>query len=61
MNVLTWRILSCKNIMDGEEGKYDQKTITRFLRQETKPAPFGEYGDSDGWNGISVSAHYLTE
>ncbi|XP_034074491.1 uncharacterized protein LOC117547780 isoform X2 [Gymnodraco acuticeps] len=54
-------ILSCKNIMDGEEGKYDQRTITQFVRQETKPAPFGEYGDSDGWNGISVSAHYLTD
>ncbi|KAJ4939015.1 hypothetical protein JOQ06_028478 [Pogonophryne albipinna] len=54
-------LLSCKNIMDGEEGKYDQRTITQFLRQETKPAPFGEYGDSDGWNGISVSAHYLTD
>ncbi|KAI4793583.1 hypothetical protein KUCAC02_032626 [Chaenocephalus aceratus] len=54
-------LLSCKNIMDGEEGKYDQKTITQFLRQETKPAPFGEYGDSDGWNGTSVSAHYLTD
>ncbi|KAF3855654.1 hypothetical protein F7725_016377, partial [Dissostichus mawsoni] len=27
-------LLSCKNIMDGEEGKYDQKTITQFLRQE---------------------------
>ncbi|KAI9530475.1 hypothetical protein NQZ68_004493 [Dissostichus eleginoides] len=54
-------LLSCKNIMDGEKGKYDQKTITRFLRQETKPARFGEYGDSDGWNGISVPAHYLTD
>ncbi|KAJ4924405.1 hypothetical protein JOQ06_000645 [Pogonophryne albipinna] len=54
-------LVSCKNIMDGEEGKYDQRTITQFLRQETKPAPFGEYGDSDGWNGISVSAHYLTD
>ncbi|KAL3051105.1 hypothetical protein OYC64_001393 [Pagothenia borchgrevinki] len=51
-------LLSCKNIMDGEEGKYDQKTITQFLRQLS---PFGEYGDSDGWNGISVSAHYLTD
>ncbi|XP_067464800.1 uncharacterized protein [Thunnus thynnus] len=54
-------LLSCQNIMDGEAGKYDQRTITQFLRQETKPAPFGEYGDSDGWNGISVSAHYLTD
>ncbi|TDH12504.1 hypothetical protein EPR50_G00048020 [Perca flavescens] len=47
--------------MDGEAGKYDLRTITQFIRQETKPAPFGEYGDSDGWNGISVSAHYLTD
>ncbi|KAF1388723.1 hypothetical protein PFLUV_G00065600 [Perca fluviatilis] len=47
--------------MDGEAGKYDLRTITQFIRQETKPVPFGEYGDSDGWNGISVSAHYLTD
>ncbi|XP_034007529.1 uncharacterized protein LOC117499252 isoform X2 [Trematomus bernacchii] len=54
-------LLSCKNIMNGEEGKYDQRTISQSLRQETKPAPFGEYGDTDGWNGISVSAQYLTD
>ncbi|KAF5881011.1 uncharacterized protein DAT39_023171, partial [Clarias magur] len=28
---------------------------------ETKPSPFRQYSDSDGWNGISVSAHYLTD
>ncbi|XP_026200512.1 uncharacterized protein LOC113151805 isoform X2 [Anabas testudineus] len=54
-------LLSCQNIIDGESGKYGQKTITQFIRQETKPAPFGDYSDSDGWNGISVSAHYLTD
>lgn len=53
-------LLSCQNVMDGEAGKYGRRTITQFLRQETKPAPFGEYSDSDGWNEISVSAHYLT-
>ncbi|XP_032365781.1 uncharacterized protein LOC116683514 [Etheostoma spectabile] len=54
-------LLTCQNVMDGEAGKYDLRTITQFIRQETKPAPFGEYGDSGGWNGISVSAHYLTD
>lgn len=42
-------------------GKSDQRTITQFLWQETKPASFGQYGDSDGGNGISVSSHYLTD
>ncbi|KAM6953866.1 uncharacterized protein PEZ65_018128 [Lycodopsis pacificus] len=54
-------LLGCLNIMDAEAGKYDQRTITQFIRQETKPAPFGEYSDPVGWNGISVSAHYLTD
>ncbi|XP_068586790.1 uncharacterized protein [Cebidichthys violaceus] len=54
-------LLSCQNIMDAEAGKYDQRTITQFIRQETKPAPFREYADPVGWNGISVSAHYLTD
>ncbi|XP_034419483.1 uncharacterized protein LOC117751652 isoform X1 [Cyclopterus lumpus] len=54
-------LLSCQNVMDGEAGQYDQRTITQFLRQETKPAPFGEYSDSDGWNGIIVSSHYLAD
>ncbi|KAM6936641.1 uncharacterized protein PEZ65_006699 [Lycodopsis pacificus] len=34
-------LLGCQNIMDAEAGKYDQRTITQFIRQETKPAPFG--------------------
>ncbi|KAF5880085.1 uncharacterized protein DAT39_023413, partial [Clarias magur] len=54
-------LLSCQNVMDGEAGKYGQKTITQFIRQDTKPSTFGQYSDSDGWNGISVSAHYLTD
>ncbi len=53
--------LSCQNIMDGEVGRFGQRPITQFIIQQTKPAPFREYGDSDGWNRISVSAHYLTD
>ncbi|XP_056286730.1 uncharacterized protein LOC130204210 [Pseudoliparis swirei] len=40
-------LLSCQNVMDGEAGHYDQRPITQFLRQATKPAPFGESSDSD--------------
>ncbi|TNN77804.1 hypothetical protein EYF80_012102 [Liparis tanakae] len=54
-------LLSCQTVMDGEAGHYDQRTITQFLRQETKPAPFGESSDSDGWNGIIETSHYLTD
>ncbi|KAK2814276.1 hypothetical protein Q5P01_000649 [Channa striata] len=54
-------LLNCQNILDGESGNYGQKTITQFIRQETKPDPFGQYSDPEGWNGISVSAHYLTD
>ncbi|XP_029026750.1 uncharacterized protein LOC114867838 [Betta splendens] len=54
-------LLSCQNIMDGESGRYGQQTITQFIPQEGQPMPFGDYGDSEGWNGISVSAHYLTD
>ncbi|KAL0163494.1 hypothetical protein M9458_039249, partial [Cirrhinus mrigala] len=54
-------LLSCQNILDAEAGRYGQKSITGFLRKETQPAPFGEYDDSSGWNGIAVSAHYLTD
>lgn len=55
-------LLCCQNVMDGEAGAYGQKTITQFLRQtETKPEPFGEYSDTDGWNGVSVSSHYLSD
>ncbi len=58
-------LLSCQNILDAEAGRYGQKSITGFLRKktqpETQPALFGEYDDHSGWNGIAVSAHYLTD
>ena len=56
-------LLCCQNVMDGEAGSYGQRTITQFLRQGSalQPEPFGGYSDSDGWNGVSVSSHYLTD
>ncbi|XP_058242028.1 uncharacterized protein LOC131350985 [Hemibagrus wyckioides] len=44
-------LLTCQSVLDSEAGKYGQKIITGFIRKETEPAPFGEYGDADGWNG----------
>lgn len=52
---------SVQNIRDGEAGVYGQKTITGLLRQADTPAPFGGYSDRDGWNGVSISAHYLVD
>ncbi|XP_052390539.1 uncharacterized protein LOC127938152 [Carassius gibelio] len=54
-------LLSVQNVRDAEAGLYGQKTITGALRKDDTPAPFGDYGDTDGWNGVSVSAHYLIE
>ncbi|TTU93289.1 hypothetical protein Baya_15230 [Bagarius yarrelli] len=54
-------LLACQNVLDSESEKYSQKSITGFIRKETQTAPFGEYDDADGWNGLSVSAHYLTD
>ena len=54
-------LLSVQNIRDAEFGLYGQKTITGLLRQEDSPAPFGGYEDTDGWYGVSVSAHYLVD
>ncbi|KAL1268824.1 hypothetical protein QQF64_034187 [Cirrhinus molitorella] len=54
-------LLSCQNILDAEAGSYGQKSITGFLKKKTQPAPFGQYDDPSGWNGIAVSAHYLTD
>ena len=54
-------LLAVQNIRDAEAGLYGQKTITGFLRHEDSPAPFGKYEDTDGWYGVSVSSHYLTE
>ncbi|KAL1277039.1 hypothetical protein QQF64_023712 [Cirrhinus molitorella] len=54
-------LLSMQNVRDAEAGLYGQKTITGALRKDDTPAPFGGYGDTDGWYGVSVSAHYLVE
>lgn len=54
-------LLSVQNVRDAEAGLYGQKTITGALRKDNTPAPFGDYGDTDGWHGVSVSAHYLVE
>ncbi|KAJ8376818.1 hypothetical protein SKAU_G00073980 [Synaphobranchus kaupii] len=54
-------LLAVQNVRDAEAGLYGQKTITGFLCHEDSPAPFGNYEDTDGWYGVSVSSHYLTE
>ena len=54
-------LLSVQNTRDAEAGVYGQSTITGFLRREDSPAPFREYEDADGWYGVSVTSHYLTE
>ncbi|XP_027010876.2 uncharacterized protein LOC113648052 isoform X2 [Tachysurus fulvidraco] len=54
-------LLTCQSVLDSEADKYGQKSITGFIRKETQPAPFGDYDDIDGWNGLCVSAHYLTD
>lgn len=54
-------LLSVQNIWDAEAGAYGQKTITGHLRQREEPAPFGGYGDADGWAGVSISSHYLLD
>ncbi|GAA6069383.1 uncharacterized protein LOC113642200 [Tachysurus ichikawai] len=51
-------LLTCQSV---QARKYGQKSITGFMRKETQPAPFGDYDDTDGWNGLCVSAHYLTD
>lgn len=53
-------LLTFQIVLDSEAGKCGQKSIG-FIRKETQPAPFGECGDADGWNGLCVSAHYLTD
>ncbi|TSK87593.1 hypothetical protein Baya_4307 [Bagarius yarrelli] len=35
--------------------------LESMVRKETQPVPFGDYDDANGWNGLSVSAHYLTD
>lgn len=50
-----------KNVLDGDSGLYGQRTITGAVRTTTTPAPFGGYGDVDGWFGVTVSAHYLVD
>ncbi|XP_053092416.1 uncharacterized protein LOC117599093 isoform X2 [Pangasianodon hypophthalmus] len=54
-------LLSVQNIRDAEAGLYGQMTITGALRTDDTPAPFGGYEDTDGWRGVSVTAHYLVE
>ncbi|KAK2861056.1 hypothetical protein Q7C36_005222 [Tachysurus vachellii] len=54
-------LLTCQSVLDSEAGTYGQKSITGFIRKETQPAPFCDYDDIDGWNGLCVSAHYLTD
>ncbi|XP_047657792.1 uncharacterized protein LOC125139042 [Tachysurus fulvidraco] len=54
-------LLAWPSVLDSEAGKYGQTSITGFTRKETQPAPFGDYDDIDGWSGLSVSAHYLTD
>lgn len=55
-------LLSCQNTTDAESGVYGQRTITGYVKQDAKkPASFGGYDDKDGWNGVSVSAEYLTD
>lgn len=50
-----------ESVRDAEAGVYGQKTIAQFLRKENTPQAFGSYEDPDGWCGVSVSAHYLTD
>lgn len=54
-------LLSVQNIWDAEAGVYGQRTITGHLRQREEPTPFGGYGDTDGWAGVSISSHYLVD
>ncbi|XP_053481092.1 uncharacterized protein LOC128607877 [Ictalurus furcatus] len=54
-------LLSVQNIRDAEAGLYGQRTITGALRKDDTPAPFEGYEDTDGWYGVSVTAHYLVE
>ncbi|XP_053491305.1 uncharacterized protein LOC128614057 [Ictalurus furcatus] len=54
-------LLSVQNTRDAEAGLYGQRTITGALRKDDTPAPFGGYEDTDGWYGVSVTAHYVVE
>lgn len=50
-----------ESVRDAETGVYGQRTMGQFLRKENTPQAFGSYEDPDGWCGVSVSAHYLTD
>ncbi|KAE8277696.1 hypothetical protein D5F01_LYC24295 [Larimichthys crocea] len=52
---------SIQNIWDAEAGAYGQKTLSHLVRKDVMPQSFGSYDDADGWCGVSVSAHYLTD
>jgi len=50
-----------QNIWDAEAGAYGQKTLSHLAIKDDTPQSFGGYDDVDGWCGVSVSAHYLTD
>ena len=50
-----------ESVMNAEAGVYGQRTIGQFLRKENQSRAFGQYEDPDGWCGVSVSSHYLTD
>ncbi|CAL8276695.1 unnamed protein product [Merluccius merluccius] len=52
---------SIQNVWDAEAGVYGQKTLGQLVRKDDTPQPFGPYDEADGWCGVSVSAHYLTD
>lgn len=52
---------SIQNIWDAEAGVYGQTTLGHLVRKDDMPQSFGAYDDADGWCGVSVSAHYLTD
>ncbi|XP_016430772.1 uncharacterized protein LOC107757724 [Sinocyclocheilus rhinocerous] len=52
---------SIQNIWDAEAGVYGQMTLGHLVRKDDMPQSFGAYEDADGWCGVSVSAHYLTD
>ncbi|XP_051251564.1 uncharacterized protein LOC127361039 [Dicentrarchus labrax] len=52
---------SIQNVWDAEAGVYGQKTLGQLVQKDDTPQPFGAYDEVDGWCGVSVSAHYLTD
>ncbi|XP_028295554.1 uncharacterized protein LOC114457750 [Gouania willdenowi] len=54
-------LCSIQNVWDAEAGIYGQKTLGHLVRKDDTPQSFGAYDDAEGWCGVSVSAHYLTD